>query len=189
MTTETAQPWPTSADLVTALKALIQQDIKDGHIRPDASDADVDGYLDVADMMFPDAPQGVPADQSDAVFKAYHARAVAIMETARAEFTAWLATLPEKAPALPFTRTTEELEEILDIAVEEQATDDFEAVADNCPLPVPDGGLYLTRYIPTDQNFILVFNNGHVEFLEQVAPQDGETFDGDLWDVTPLGWG
>jgi hypothetical protein len=93
MTTETAQPWPTSADLVTALKALVQQDIKDGHIRPDASDADVDGYMDVADMMLPDAPQGIPAEQADATLKAHHARAVAIMETARAEFTAWLATL------------------------------------------------------------------------------------------------
>jgi hypothetical protein len=49
--------------------------------------------MDVADMMLPDAPQGIPAEQADATLETHHARAVGIMETARAEFTAWLATL------------------------------------------------------------------------------------------------
>jgi hypothetical protein len=47
--------------------------------------------------------------------------------------------------------------------------------------------LILTNYLATDESYVLVFNNGHMELV--FHPDSGDyAHDGDMWDVTSLGW-
>lgn len=107
------------------------------------------------------------------------------LEHIRAAITTALAKdEPAAAPkGRAFTRTTQELEETLD-EEEGQVSGSWDPIAEEQGVQ----SLILTKYIATDHSFILVFNNGHVEFLEQAEPLDGEPMDGDLWDVSRLGW-
>jgi hypothetical protein len=91
-TTATEQSWPTAADLVAAVKAMAMEDIAAGEPA-----GELDGYLDAADDLFPDAPQGIDASKADAALTAYHARAVSIMTKARAGLEGWLQTLVDSS--------------------------------------------------------------------------------------------
>lgn len=88
------------------------------------------------------------------------------------------------------TRTTDEMMEILEESKGHKTDGSWDSIHDEQD-PMPDE-FYLTNWIGTDETFILVFSNGHMELVYQwhanhPAPE-GETFDGDLWDVSTLGW-
>jgi hypothetical protein len=95
-----------------------------------------------------------------------------------------------KSKQMQWVRTTDELIEILDESKGHKEDGSWDSIHDEQE-PMPDE-FYLTNYVATDHAFILVFSNGHMEIVSQWHAShpipEGETFDGDLWDVSTLGW-
>jgi hypothetical protein len=93
-------------------------------------------------------------------------------------------------------RTTDQLEEILKDSKGVAGDGNWDALYDSVygelPVDLRPVNWHLTEYIGGDHEYILVFSNGYVHWLHQWHMDhdipEGETFDGDLWDVTSLGW-
>jgi hypothetical protein len=85
----TAQEWPTAAQLATYMQTMITEDREAG----ETVDADLQGYLEMADMHFPEEPDaGQTQDE-------YHAKAKAILDEAETMVKVWVAATSRELPA------------------------------------------------------------------------------------------
>lgn len=91
-----------------------------------------------------------------------------------------------------WVRTTAEMEEILEDSKLTGAGDgSWDPLWDRLYRDKPEEeqpkDFYLTNWIATDETFILVFSNGHMELIGH--PEGGDYADeGDYWYVGSLGW-
>lgn len=95
-TTPSEDEWPTVEALVEDMKESILEDIQTEVVWS------VESASDVADRLFPDVPQGLPANKAEAALEAYHSRAVSLMDQAIAEVEKWIeAGCPEAKESHP----------------------------------------------------------------------------------------
>lgn len=102
----------------------------------------------------------------------------------------------EAKKQVQWVRTTAELTEILDDELNNMESGNWDNLHSSLYDDVVEADLpddfYLVHYVMFDHCVHLIFSDGHVETLTQWHANhpipEGQTFDGDLWDVTPLGW-
>lgn len=91
-----------------------------------------------------------------------------------------------KAPDMTGLRTTEQMEDIIAHSTGPSNAGNWDELLGSLEHK-PVAPFYLTDHIATDECYALVFSNGLV--IRIWHPETGPlAFNGDVWDVTPLGW-